>query len=146
MITAYFPQLPWGCKLEVLSFLSIREVWVLGCTNRSAFVCFLRERDSRVGLHMNPHRFLPVGYTRMKLALASYPRSGNSFLRRVIEAATGFVTGSDSRPNRPLTSALLRCGFKGEGICDNSVFVIKTHFPERLGYRMFEATKVCNLF
>ena len=39
--------------------------------------------------------------------------------------------GSDSRPNRPLTSKLLEFGFYGEEITDDSVWVVKSHYPER---------------
>lgn len=69
-----------------------------------------------------------------KVLLASYPRSGNSFLRRLLEEHTGVVTGSDSRSNRTLSASLLRFGFRGEGITDASVWVVKSHFPERMGY------------
>jgi hypothetical protein len=59
-----------------------------------------------------------------------------------LKEATGIVTGSDSRPYRTLTSSLLRCGFKGEGIYDGSVLVVKSHFPERMGYIKFNAQKI----
>jgi hypothetical protein len=64
----------------------------------------------------------------------SYPRCGNSLLRQLLEERTGIVTGSDSRSNRPLAASLLQCGFKGEGIVDSSVWIVKTHYPERMGY------------
>merc|ERR1711991_248340 len=99
-----------------------------------------------MGKALNPHRFLPLGYftssSRHKTCLVSYPRSGNSFVRRKLEEVTGIITGSDSRPNRTLSKALLRCGFIGEGICDDSVFIVKSHFPERLGYRIFSSHKI----
>jgi hypothetical protein len=75
------------------------------------------------------------------VALASYPRSGNSFLRRVLEKWSGIITGTDSRPNRTLSSSLLRCGFRGEGVADESVWLVKTHYPERLGYVTFVANR-----
>jgi len=68
------------------------------------------------------------------VALVSYPRCGNTFLRKLLESSTGIVTGSDSRPNRILTASLLSYGFQGEGVTDNSVWILKSHFPERLGY------------
>lgn len=84
-------------------------------------------------------RFIPHGHNESlsKICLMSYPRSGNSFLRSLLEKSTGYVTGSDSRPNRTLTSRLLRCGFIGEGIIDDSVEIVKSHYPERLGYVKF---------
>ena len=142
MRSAYFPQLQWNCKLEVLSFLTIKEVWLLGCTSRGAFVTFLRERDARIGETMSSSQFLPNGHLNERSSLVSYPRSGNSYLRRLLEQATGIATGSDSRPNRTLTSSLLRCGFKGEGVCDESVQIVKSHFPERMGYVEVKAKRV----
>ena len=68
-----------------------------------------------------------------KILLTSYPRSGNSFVRKVLEEMTGIVTGSDSRPNRPLPAQLLEYGYRGEGITDNSVWIVKSHYPERTG-------------
>ena len=68
-----------------------------------------------------------------KILLTSYPRSGNSFVRKVLEEMTGIVTGSDSRPNRLLPAQLLEYGYRGEGITDNSVWVVKSHYPERTG-------------
>ena len=34
MLSAPFPQLQWSLKLEVLSFLSIQDVYILGCTSK----------------------------------------------------------------------------------------------------------------
>ena len=33
-----------------------------------------------------------------RVALASYPRSGNSLLRKLVEQATGVITGADTLP------------------------------------------------
>lgn len=87
------------------------------------------------------NRFLPRGWKRETVALVSYPRSGNSFLRRELEKWSGTITGSDTRPNRTLSASLLRCGFRGEGITDDSVWLVKTHFPERMGYIKFPANR-----
>jgi hypothetical protein len=38
--------------------------------------------------------------------LVSYPRSGNSLLRTLLERTTGVVTGSDTRPDRALSKEL----------------------------------------
>lgn len=48
--------------------------------------------------------------------LVSYPRSGNSLLRKLLERVTGVVTGSDTRPDRVLSRALLRNGLKVQHI------------------------------
>jgi len=89
--------------------------------------------------------FLEKGDFRMdkalKVALASYPRSGNSLLRSLIERLTGVYTGSDTDPLRPLNFALVEAGMMGEGIVDERVFAVKTHFPERMGRCGFCAGK-----
>jgi hypothetical protein len=63
-------------------------------------------------------------------------------LRQLVEDMTNVFTGSDSRPNRTLTAALLRYGFKGEGIIDESVIAVKSHYPERLGFARFETKRI----
>eukprot|EP00752_Nemacystus_decipiens_P006317 g5696.t1 len=77
-----------------------------------------------------------------KTVLASYPRSGNSLLRRLLEEVTGTITGSDTRPDRTLSRSLSVFGMQGEGVVDHRVRVVKTHYPERLGFRPFEGSKV----
>jgi hypothetical protein len=135
----------WGEYLEILSYLTLEEVYLyIGRLSRNGYMTYLRERSSRECpiLSRNIGRLLPVGAGHDKILLSSYPRSGNSFLRKLIESYTGIISGSDSSPNRPLSSALLKCGFAGEGIVDKSVWVIKTHFPERNGYVSFPVVKV----
>lgn len=85
--------------------------------------------------------FAPEGTYAKHVALVSYPRSGNTLARRLIEEVTGEFTGSDTRPDRHLSQQLRECGLEGEGIVDSRVWVIKTHFPERRGYRPFKANK-----
>ena len=141
--------LNWGQLLEVLSYLTLTEVYRgCGSLNRACWVVFLRERASRQCPResLGTSRFLSQSWDHEKVVLVSYPRSGNSFLRRLLETRFGIVTGSDSRPNRTLSESLLRCGFHGEGICDDSVWIVKTHYPERLGYRKFPATRVVRIF
>lgn len=65
----------------------------------------------------------------MTILLASYPRSGNTLVRSLWEAVTGVISGSDTRPDRPLSQQL---DFTGEGYV-NAKFC-KTHWPERRGY------------
>lgn len=76
--------------------------------------------------------------------LASYPRSGNTLLRTLLESVTGILTGSDTRPDRTLSKALSTLhSLVGEGITSQSkACVIKTHFPERRGYMMYNAKRV----
>lgn len=44
----------------------------------------------------------------------------------------GLVTGSDVDIKRKLNSTLLELGLAGEGLVDERVWVVKTHYPERL--------------
>ena len=73
-------------------------------------------------------------YEGDKIAIASYPRSGNTLIRKIIERITKTLTGSDARPDRLLVKQLIDLGMKGEGVVDDTVWCVKTHFPERLGY------------
>ncbi|CAM9908376.1 unnamed protein product, partial [Discosporangium mesarthrocarpum] len=106
-------------------------------------------RDEGTGYTPVPvYRFLAVeeqstdGGQKPLTALVSYPRSGNSLLRRLLEEATGVVTGSDTRPDRTLSRSLVAYGMQGEGVVDGRVRVVKSHFPERVGYKPFEAGRV----
>ncbi|KPI93167.1 WSCD family member CG9164 [Papilio xuthus] len=56
------------------------------------------------------------------IALASYPGSGNTWLRYLLQQVTGIVTGSVS-----LDYSLRKQGFPAENISDGSVLVVKTH-------------------
>lgn len=137
--------LQWGELLEILSYLTLKEVYrCIGRLNRAGFIIFLRERAWRrcPTASIGRSRFICRGLNHKKVLLASYPRSGNSFLRKVLESSLGIVTGSDSRTNRTLSESLLQCGFKGEGVVDDSIWVVKTHYPERMGYRKFSCSRV----
>jgi Sulfotransferase domain len=76
--------------------------------------------------------------------LASYPRSGNTLLRSLLEATTTFVTGSDTRPDRTLSLALAdQHDLVGEGVISPSQApLVKTHWPERIGFRRYVAQRV----
>merc|ERR1719369_773233 len=55
-------------------------------------------------------------------ALASFPGSGNTWLRYLLQQATGVSTGSVYKD-----VALLKNGFPGESVANGSVIVVKTH-------------------
>ncbi|CAH0480304.1 unnamed protein product [Peronospora belbahrii] len=76
-----------------------------------------------------------------RVAIVSYPRCGNSLMRGLLEKVTGVYTGCDTRPDRSLSKELHQYGMKGEGIVDDSVWFVKTHFPERIGYKEFSVKK-----
>lgn len=68
--------------------------------------------------------------------LVSYPRSGNTLLRNLLERLSGIVTGSDNRPDRKLSKDLATIhNLVGEGVT-RRVHVVKTHYPERRGSRL----------
>ncbi|KAL9191392.1 hypothetical protein ACHAXT_001098 [Thalassiosira profunda] len=99
--------------------------------------------------------------------LASYPRSGNTLLRTLLEKTTSIATGSDTRPDRTLSIALaMDHDLVGEGLVgpserpptkaksylqkqhlhqsayDPLVHVVKTHFPERKGWKPVKGSRV----
>ena len=62
-----------------------------------------------------------------RIAFNSFPRSGNSFLRRFIEQTSGLSTGSTWGIH---TGTILQvAGFAGEAYTDDHVWVIKTMHP-----------------
>ena len=76
-----------------------------------------------------------------KILLTTYPRSGNTLLRSYLERLTRVVTGSDCEIKRPLNRALRDQGLEGEGYFDESVWVVKSHYPERKGRSPFAVNK-----
>ena len=76
-----------------------------------------------------------------KVILTSYPRSGNTLLRKYLEDITGVITGSDCDLRRKLNSDLVEMGMRGEGKTDYKVWAIKSHYPERFGATLFKANK-----
>ena len=64
-----------------------------------------------------------------KTALMSFPRSGNTLLRRFLEMTTGIVSGSDMNIEFVHEQAMM--GLQGEGYVPdtNMVWIGKTHYP-----------------
>jgi len=75
------------------------------------------------------------------VALASYPRCGNTLLRSLLEALFGCYTGCDTNPHRSLSKELQDYGLAGEGQLGQKVWLVKTHYPEREGWKMFEVQR-----
>jgi hypothetical protein len=75
--------------------------------------------------------------------LVSYPRSGNTLMRSLLERITGLVTGSDTRPDRNLSKELAeQHDLAGEGVTHPSrVIFVKTHWPERIGNQVYEGKR-----
>ena len=64
-----------------------------------------------------------------RVAFSSWPRTGNTFLRRFIEQCTGIFTGCDMKADT--TIALQMLGMLGGGHTSNknTVWITKTHCP-----------------
>lgn len=62
------------------------------------------------------------GASHPAIALISFPGSGNTWIRQLLEAATGICTGSTM-----CDMSLRFAGFTGENINSGSVLVVKTH-------------------
>lgn len=93
---------------------------------------------------MSEPKFLD-GLTNMvgnRVQLASFPRSGNSFLRRILEQITGVFTGSDFTLRDALP--LQHQGLLGEQTFgDNSIWVTKSHYPwMQMSHAPFAVEKV----
>jgi hypothetical protein len=146
--------LPFGLFSRILAFGERSSFLALAACNRHCgFLCIVAwQRCNRRldclhgvadGVEATPaYRFLRPRPVLRCVAMASYPRSGNTLLRRLLEEETGVVTGSDSRPNRPLSQSLVECGMQGEGIVDCRVGIVKTHWPERRGWQSFNVDRV----
>ena len=140
-----YAHLLWAEYLLILQHLTLSDLRRLGLCCRDGYRAYLREKNFRqTPLCKLPRgRFLGRSYSHHeKVLVVSYPRSGNSLMRSILETDTGIITGSDSRTNRTLSAALLRCGFAGEGVVDDSVWIVKSHYPERMGYISFPTRRV----
>ena len=72
---------------------------------------------------------------QLSVCYATYPRSGNSLMRKYFENVTGSATGSDMILKHQPNVALQFCGFKAEGITDSRVWISKSHFPYVLPFQ-----------
>lgn len=74
-------------------------------------------------------RFLDMTPLKTKVAFLSYPRSGNSLMRRVLEQSFGVATGSSGSLH---TGTYLQInGMKGQHIVDDRCWIVKSHHPTR---------------
>ena len=62
-----------------------------------------------------------------KIAFSSFPRSGNTFMRKYCELLTGVQTGADNTPH--VNVILQMSGMKGEDTVDDTTWIVKTHSP-----------------
>lgn len=83
-----------------------------------------------------------VDMTGNRVALQSFVRSGNTFIRRYFEQVLGIVTGADMPIKITFFEAMM--GLLGQDITSDSnlVWITKTHWPKHLpGTRNFTAEK-----
>lgn len=100
-----------------------------------------QDRRSPTRIAYEAHFLRADSPPQCQVGLVSYPRSGNSMLRGLLERLFGVFTGSDTRPDYTLSRSLIDYGMAGEGICDRSVEVVKSHWPERHGHCEFSVGK-----
>jgi len=75
-----------------------------------------------------------------KTGFMTFPRSGNTFLRKYLELITGVVTGSDMPIENPMP--LQMAGLLGEGVVDDSCWIVKTHYPIPTTEQAFNCNKI----
>lgn len=98
-----------------LDYLSISERSIVGKCKRDTL------KRPGVTIEKGKCNFLPDG-SRKAVALASPEGSGNTWLRGLLEKATGICTGFCC-----CDTEMRACGFVGEGIMSGKVLVVKTH-------------------
>ena len=60
----------------------------------------------------------------------------------LLQSLTGYYTGSDTHPERALSKNLAALGMAGEGVVNRTVWAVKTHYPERPGWKRFAGRRV----
>ena len=93
----------------------------------------LRSKDEKLFLQIqwifqNEFKFLDGSPNLTnKIAFASFPRGGNTFMRKVCELLTGIQTGADNTFHFSVNLQLM--GNKGEYVVDDRIWIAKTHQP-----------------
>ena len=98
------------------------------------------QKTTEIPEHLLEPKFLSNNLFE-RVTLASFPRSGNTMIRKFFEDITGIFTGSDFDPTRPIAGNLLKEGMKGEFQYDEKLWIVKTHHPIKLMHKPFEANK-----
>ena len=106
--------------------------------NLKKLVAALKSKDPEL---LEAQRWVYDGKLRMldgeaipsnKIALASFPRSGNTFMRKYFDLLTGVHTGADN--TMQVNVMLQMVGMAGEDTVDDKCWVIKTHSPWCMPY------------
>lgn len=75
---------------------------------------FFLQKSSEIPAHLNVSKYFSKNLFE-KVVLTSYPRSGNTLLRKYLEDITSAITGSDCDVKRKLNNDLVEMGMRGEG-------------------------------
>ena len=75
-----------------------------------------------------------------KVGYMTFPRSGNTFLRKYMEMITGVPTGSEM-PSY-ITMPLQLTGLIGENTVDDTTWIVKSHHPMRIKFDDFSCNKL----
>ena len=125
-----YPGFQLNDNTGLIENLSVPEI------NLDTLFALLRSKDIARYEHVRSSLFTGQGLystgaarEQQSVAYVTYPRSGNSLMRKYFENLTGIATGSDMVMKFLPNMALQFCGFKGEGIVDNRVWIKKSHFP-----------------
>jgi hypothetical protein len=95
-------------KEEVTHF--VEKFRIKQCPNYS----FYLQKTDKIPSHISTPKYLSKNFFE-KVVLTSYPRSGNTLLRKYLEDITGIITGSDWDVKRKLNNDLIEMGMLGEG-------------------------------
>ena len=124
-----------GPATVTMSFNQIKEVLLSRDLSRNAELEWVSGQNLR---------FLDGSdMTGLQVVFNSFPRTGNSFVRRMIELCTGIYTGSDM--NIDITQQIIGGNIAGEETVshENLCWITKTHWPMEspLGATKFSAQR-----
>lgn len=112
-------------KDYIVSNYSVSGIDYLTQDNKKRFLWCDRKNTNGYPMHAFNHTCTKMGFkedTGEKVALASFPGSGSTWSRTLLEQATGVYTGAIYCDKK-----LKREGFLGEFITSGNVIAIKTH-------------------
>jgi hypothetical protein len=89
--------------------------------------------------YLNPNSERNVENTGNAVSYSTYPRCGNSFLRKYLQLITGVATGSDMAVEMNTDFQLTE--FMAEEITDSTVWIKKSHDPKT---KPMDITHYCN--
>ena len=124
-----------GPETETISFPELRELLLS------------KDQDSyeRLSVLNSQCKFLDAktDLTGDRIAMQSFVRSGNTFLRKYLEEITGVFTGADMHISHTFFESMM--GLLGQYITNDSnrVWITKTHWPHSIpGDKAFPAEKM----